>query len=146
MGRKSAGTADGEQSLVMRRARVVPSRDDVGAGNRAVPIDRHRLEATFQVLGTDSSEVVFQVKSGAVHPTDSQVRVSQWALKSINMSTRERRSSQAGHLGVASAFVVTMEVERKSFFAVRLIVLPLALIVALSWTVFWMERSKGVVP
>ena len=35
-----------------------------------------------------------------------------------------------------------MAVERQSFFMVRLVVLPLVLIVMLSWSVFWMDRSS----
>ena len=37
---------------------------------------------------------------------------------------------------------MTLEVSRKPFFMVRLVILPLMLIVALSWSVFWMDRSS----
>ena len=37
---------------------------------------------------------------------------------------------------------MTASVERESFFVVRLIVIPLVLIVMLSWSVFWMEKSS----
>ncbi|MBW2587681.1 MAG: hypothetical protein JRD92_12155 [Deltaproteobacteria bacterium] len=39
-------------------------------------------------------------------------------------------------------YVVSMEVERQSFFMIRLVVFPLILIVMLSWSVFWMDRSS----
>ncbi len=45
-------------------------------------------------------------------------------------------------VGVASALVVSMDVERESFFMVRLVIVPLMLIVMLSWSVFWMDRSS----
>ena len=48
----------------------------------------------------------------------------------------------AGRERGASAFVVRVELERESFFVVRLVVIPLMLIVMLSWSVFWMERSS----
>ena len=51
-------------------------------------------------------------------------------------------ASHAGRLGVASTFVVGMNVERKSFFMVRLVIVPLVLIVMLSWSVFWMDQSS----
>jgi hypothetical protein len=50
--------------------------------------------------------------------------------------------SYAGRTGVASAFVVSMDVQRESFFMVRLVIFPLMLIVMLSWSVFWMDRSS----
>jgi len=109
---------------------------------RRYPFDRHRLEATFQVLGTDSAEVVFQAESETGSPSARPVRMPQWSLSGVTTSTRERPTSYAGHGGVASAFVVSMDVERESFFTVRLVVIPLALIVMLSWSVFWMERSS----
>ena len=38
--------------------------------------------------------------------------------------------------------MLTFEVERKSFFVIRLIAIPLTLIVFLSWSVFWMGQSS----
>jgi hypothetical protein len=35
-----------------------------------------------------------------------------------------------------------MDVERKSLFMVRLVIVPLLLIVVLSWSVFWMDQSS----
>ena len=48
----------------------------------------------------------------------------------------------AGTTGSSAAFVVTLEVERQSFFLMRLVVLPMMIIMALSWAVFWMDRSS----
>ncbi len=42
----------------------------------------------------------------------------------------------------APAFMVTAVVGRDAFFTLRLVALPLALIVVLSWSVFWMDRSS----
>jgi len=109
---------------------------------RRFPFDRHRLEATFEVLGTDNAEVVLQADSETGSPSVGRVRMPQWSLSGVTASTREHPKSYAGGEGVASAFVLSMDVERESFFTVRLIVIPLALIVMLSWSVFWMERSS----
>jgi hypothetical protein len=109
---------------------------------RRYPFDRHRLEATFEVLGTDNAEVVLQAESATGSPSVGRVRMPQWSLSGVSTSTRESPASYAGREGVASAFVVSMDVERKSFFTVRLIVIPLALIVMLSWSVFWMDLSS----
>ena len=37
---------------------------------------------------------------------------------------------------------IALETKRQSFFMLRLVILPLALIVILSWSVFWMDRSS----
>ena len=109
---------------------------------RRYPFDRHRLDATFEVLGADKSEVVLLAESETASPSDDQSRTPQWTLTGVSTSTRDRHASYAGRRDVASAFVVSMDVQRDSFFMVRLVVFPLALIVMLSWSVFWMDRSS----
>jgi hypothetical protein len=109
---------------------------------RRYPFDRHRLNAVFEVLGADNTEVVLEAESVAADPADHDVSVPQWTLTSVNTSTRDRPASYAGREGIASAFVVEMNVERGSFFMVRLVVIPLMLIVMLSWSVFWMDTSS----
>jgi hypothetical protein len=105
---------------------------------RRFPFDRHRLDATFEVLGVDNSEVVLQVAEEPSGPADQGVRTPQWKLEEVGTSVGERRSGEA----TTSTFVVSMDVERQSFFVIRLVVIPLMLIVMLSWSVFWMERSS----
>jgi len=109
---------------------------------RRYPFDRHRLDATFEVLGADDSEVVLQAASAPAGPSDHEVHAPQWTLTNVSTSTQDRGVSYAGRRGVASTFVVSMDVERESFFVVRLVVVPLMLIVMLSWSVFWMESSS----
>ena len=58
------------------------------------------------------------------------------------MSVRDRSASYAGRRGIASAFIVSVEVQRESFYMRRLVIIPLVVIVLLSFSVFWMERSS----
>ena len=58
------------------------------------------------------------------------------------MSIRDRPASYAGHSNVASAFVMSVAVQRESFYLSRLVILPLIVIVLLSFSVFWMDRSS----
>ena len=109
---------------------------------RRYPFDRHRLDAIFEVLGFDESEVVLRPDSEARTSSDDLIRLPQWVLEGTRTSTRDRQASYAGRAGVASAFVVSMDVRRESFFMVRLVIFPLMLIVMLSWSVFWMDRSS----
>jgi hypothetical protein len=112
---------------------------------RAHPFDRHRLEAMFEVLGFDESEVVMEAASTPVPPGPSwraAIRMPQWDLTGVGTSIRSHSASPSGELGVASTFVLTMDVERKSLFVIRLVILPLLLVVVMSWSVFWMEQSS----
>ncbi len=109
---------------------------------RRCPFDSQRLEAVFEVLGFDTSTVQFEAET--ISPlTDSQrIQIPQWTLTNCNASIRERTVTYAGSQGASSSFVLTMDVQRKSFFLLRLVVIPLLLIVVLSWSVFWIDRSS----
>ena len=106
------------------------------------PFDRQRLEAVFELLGFDNSQVVLQVEPETTDLARSEIRIPQWSITGISMSTQDRPASYAGHRGVASALVVRVDVQRQSLYVSRLVTLPLILIVLLSFAVFWMDRSS----
>ena len=93
------------------------------------------------MLGYDASEVVLRPESEATQSMDDTVRLPQWSIEGIDVSTRERSAPYAGRRGVASALVMSVDVRRESFFISRLVIAPLILIVLLSFSVFWMDRS-----
>ncbi len=110
---------------------------------RRFPVDAHRLEAVFEVLGFDREEVVFAVAEADSSVASSQpVEVPQWKLTAINLNVRDRAARYAGTRGVSSSFAITVEVQREPLYIVRLIVFPLMIIVFLSFTVFWMDPSS----
>ena len=109
---------------------------------RRYPFDSQRLDAVFEVLGFDSSEVVFEAEPRLVDSSWEKVQISQWQLVGIRSSTAERIAPHAGKRGISSTFTASIAVQRKPLFIIRLVVLPLALIVVLSWSIFWMERSS----
>ncbi len=106
------------------------------------PFDTQRLDATFEVLGLDASEVVFHDDHVPSARAIDVVRIPQWSLRSIETTIEEREAYHAGTAGTSSTLLVSLNVERRSFFVVRLVVIPLALIVMLSWSVFWMDRAS----
>ena len=108
---------------------------------RLYPFDRHRLQAVFEVLGYDKDEVQLRLPSLLEHGPTSDYRVPQWRVRDVDMSIRDRQASYTGGGGVSSALVLRVDVQRDSFYARRLISLPLTLIVLLSFSVFWMDRS-----
>jgi len=127
---------DGTSRLIQTVNAVARS----GLNLRKYPFDRQRLEAVFEILGFDASEVVIESRNPPVNR--SRVVVPQWNLIDIETSTRLVASSFAGAKGSSSAFVVSLVLQRDPFFILRLVVIPLVIIVMLSWSVFWMDRSS----
>ena len=94
------------------------------------------LYATLAELGyTPADELNNLRKLGSIYQGHPDRRF----IPALEASTGDR---DAGEGRTVSEFVLTMDVERNSFFMIRLVVIPLALIVMLSWSVFWMERSS----
>ena len=107
-------------------------------GMRRYPFDRHRLAASFGLLGFDRSEVAFTLPADAADGVSSRAGIPQWNIRGVSAGVEERKSGPVE----SSAFVLTIDVERQPFFVMRLIALPLALIVTMSFSVFWMDRSS----
>ena len=130
--------SDGTSTLTM----MLNAAAKVDLNLRRFPFDRHRIEITFAVLGFDASEVVMQVAEDHATLSTDHIRVPQWSVEGANLSTRERQAVSAGPRGVASSLILAVEVDRQSWYVRRLIVLPLTVIVLLSFSVFWMDRSS----
>jgi hypothetical protein len=105
------------------------------------PYDAHRLEAVFEVLGFDRDEVRLRLDPDATEGSAQDVRIPQWSLLGVELSVRDRAAPHAGHLGIASSLILTADVDRQSLYARRLVILPLVLIVLLSFSVFWMDQT-----
>jgi len=129
---------DGTSTLVEKLDAVAKTEFDL----RRYPFDKHRLKAIFEVLGFDKDEVLLQVESDAASSIALEARIPGWAVTGFSLSVRDRPSSHAGHSGVSSTLVVSVDVQRKSFYIVRLVIFPLIVIVLLSFSVFWMDRSS----
>jgi len=128
---------DGTQTLMVKLIAVAKTEFNL----RRYPFDKQRLEAIFEVLGFDDSEVVLEVKSQA--PVSAgRLWVPQWTITGISMSTRDHAASYAGGRDVESAFVASVAVQRQSYYVSRLVILPLIVIVLLSFSVFWMDRAS----
>jgi len=110
---------------------------------RRYPFDRQAFEAVFEVLGFDSSEVLLVADPGTSGTQERGVTVAQWDFLGFSTSTREYDPVYAdGRDGELSAFVVTIEMARQSGSMLRDVVFPLAILVILSWSVFWMDRES----
>ena len=129
---------DGTSKLV----ETVNAVAEVNLDLRRCPFDSQQLEAVFEVLGFDRSEVILEAESVPPLTGSQKTKTPQWILTNLTFSTRERTVPYAGSKSTSSSFVLTTDVRRQSFFLVRLVVFPLLLIVMLSWSVFWMDRAS----
>lgn len=128
---------DGTQILMAKLTAVAKTEFNL----RRYPFDKQRLEAVFEVLGFDEDEVVLEVDKQA--PVSAgKLWVPQWNIAGIGMTTRHHTASHAGGRDVESALVASIDVERKSFYVSRLVIIPLIVIVLLSFSVFWMDRAS----
>lgn len=129
---------DGTQTLI----ETVNAIAEVDLDLRRFPFDVQVLEAVFEVLGFDDEEVRLEVEAVVADAIEEEIQIPQWRLAAVDASIRTRSSPGLGAERAVSQLVLRIEVERQSFFILRLVVFPLALIVALSWSVFWMDRSS----
>ena len=112
---------------------------------RRYPIDQQRLYAVFHVLGFDSKEIVLRLKpdynDGDLN-IEELFEIPQWHLTRIKSSIGTRNTPLIGKGATTSTFTVSIDLQRSSFFILRLVILPLIIIVMLSWSVFWMDKSS----
>jgi hypothetical protein len=112
---------------------------------RRYPIDQQRLEAIFHVLGFDSNEIALRLEpdynDGDLN-IDETFQLPQWQLTEIKSSIGIRNTPLLGKGVTTSTFTVSIDVQRSSFFILRLVILPLIIIVMLSWSVFWMDKTS----
>ena len=128
---------DGTSTLVETVNAIAESEVDM----TRFPFDKHRLQAVFQVLNFNKDEVqlAFEPFNASSRPS---ARLPQWLIRSISASIEDRPSASAGRQELSSTLVMSVDVERKPFYAMRLVVFPLMVIVLLSFSVFWMDRSS----
>ncbi len=129
--------ADGASTLVQTVNAAAEAQLDL----RRFPFDGQRLEAAFEVLGFRQDEVRLEVDT-AGDPSPPTVQIPQWSVREVSMTSGERISQGTGPQDSISTFVVRVDIQRKPFFMIRLVVLPLVVIVLLSFSVFWMDRSS----
>lgn len=128
---------DGTSTLIETVDAIVEAKFNL----RRLPFDVQALEAAFEIVGFHDGEV--RLEAGDVRERRAQdLLIPQWKLRGTRVSSRSRAAPELGAERATSQYVLRIDLERSSFFLLRLVVLPLALIVALSWSVFWMDRSS----
>ena len=114
---------------------------------RFFPFDQQTLQIHFKFLGYGADEVRFEPVedySRLLPQRDNPVGNAGWAIGDFAVSAGQDQSAVAGPeaVGQGSTLRVDVAAERRSGYLIRVVVLPLMLIVALSWVIFWMDRES----
>lgn len=114
---------------------------------RFFPFDTQLLQIHFKLLGYDARDVRFEPVedySRLLPQHGSPVGNAGWQIGEYVVSAAQDLSAIAGaeRLGTGSTLLVAIEAERRPGYLVRVVVMPLMLIVALSWVIFWMDRES----
>ena len=123
---------DGTSTLTEKVTAVV----EADLNMRKFPFDAHRLEAVFTVLGHDDNEVILKIHPGSISEPTTPMDVPGWSIDSVSQSVSETRDTAGGSV------VLGISVAREASYIRRLITLPMFVIVLLSFSIFWMDKSS----
>jgi hypothetical protein len=107
-----------------------------------IPFDRQVFEFVFETLGFDTTEVRLEPDPQRT-AVRSHVNVHQWSLGAVEMAAlTDTATMESGRQEAVSAVTFRFPATRNPRFLLRVIVLPLLILVALSWSVFWMDSEQ----
>jgi hypothetical protein len=109
---------------------------------RRFPFDEQTLTVGLESYAWDANQTLLIADDETTGFSDKFV-MPEWRLVRVfadTMITEVARSDEP-----FSRFVLSIEIERKSGFYLWKVLLPLLIIVALSWSVFWMNDEKFAV-
>ena len=121
---------------------VIHAVAEVDLNMRRYPFDRQKLHLFFQPVGFGAEEVALVADTNTTTEAWKNIKLSQWQLEEVKTFSADEQVAKYDSSGEPSTLVVELKVAREFMFVVRLVMIPLLMIVALSWTVFWMERSS----
>lgn len=116
---------------------------EVGIELRRFPFDRQSFELIFEVLGFTAAEVELRPDPVTTGSESHGASTAQWNLESVSTDSRVYDPVYGdGSSGDLVSVVVSLDMSRRPGFMLRVVVVPLAILVVLSWSVFWMNRES----
>ena len=107
------------------------------------PFDSQRLEIIFKCLGLDRSEVLLKPDLETSGFRTQGVGIAQWEFQGMELAPLDHNLTFAdGHAGVSSHLAIYVSMYRNPNFILRIFVFPLFILIVLSWSIFWMNRSS----
>lgn len=110
---------------------------------RRFPFDRERFQLVFEVLGFTGEEVRLEYDPTTSGTPEQGISISEWSLEGFEGAGGDQvRIYADGSRRGQSTVVFRLDLARNPGFALRVVVLPMTLLVILSWSVFWMDRES----
>jgi len=130
---------DGAMSLVAE----VHGNAETSMQLRRFPFDRHHFSAVFEVLGYAQDRVLLVPDPHTSGGGQEAVRIAQWELLDLHVDSREYDPVyEDGHDGALSQVVVSLDMTRRPQHMLQVVVLPVTVLVVLTFSVFWMDRES----
>ena len=109
---------------------------------RRIPFDDQVFTLVFEPLGFAADQVHLEPDPDWTSTRSDHVSVRQWTIGQVTGAAEEvDLGMQSGREVAVSAVSFSVPASRDPGFLLRTIVLPLLILVALSWSVFWMDTS-----
>ena len=107
------------------------------------PFDEQRMRAYFEVFGFERDQVRLVPDPAAMRHAERYLDVAGWSLLAVDADVEDGEHANAdGSVLDYHQFVVTFDLRRRPGFFVVTILIPLTLLVMLTWSVFWMHDDS----
>lgn len=103
------------------------------------PFDSQNLKLIFGAFGYDTDQIILEAEDIDMTPAALIESTAEYTIDEFNYFSGTTESHILGSEKLSSTFVVEVNMSRKPGFVVRTVLVPLLLIVLLSFSVFWFE-------
>ena len=107
---------------------------------RRFPFDRQKLEIYFQVFLYNQDQLLLIPDENLAGTWDQNIGIAQWENEGFLFSERTiELKTLSGRKKAKSEFIATINIKRQPMHFLFSTILPLIVLVCLSWTVFWLD-------
>lgn len=106
---------------------------------RLFPFDSQKLLIRFSIFGYDKEEMVLEPNFVGFDLTAPEFTLSEWEMIDFQYFSGEMNAPILGTNKATSTVSLEVAVKRKSLFVVTTVIIPILLIVFLSFCVFWLD-------
>ena len=111
---------------------------------RRFPFDRQKLEIYFQVFLYNEDQIVLIPDENLAGTWDQNIGIAQWENEGFLFSERTIELKMlSGRKKAKSEFIGTIIIKRQPMHFLFSTILPLIVLVCLSWTVFWLDDETA---
>ena len=105
------------------------------------PLDSQQLEIQFVAVGYNKNEVLFVQNPDEPSGLADKLSVSEWKVSHWNAEAMDYRPTK--NVDSLSGFHFVIHADREVRYYIIKIIIPLLMIVAMSWLVFWIDPKES---